>query len=98
MEKELNKLGQQNQKIKDYLTEGPFEDGDLVRLDGQVYRAVNCDTGYTIKQYFSHQTPEKGPGPGWDSRFAVLKKYGVTSPEELPDEPYFTIELESVEE
>lgn len=47
--------------------------------------------------YYSHSTPEKGPGPGWDSKRAILEKYGVDEPSQLPDEPYRMIELELVE-
>lgn len=55
-------------------------------IDGILCRKV--DTGYTLRQYFSHSTPEKGPGPGWDAREKILEKYGVDDPSALPDEPY----------
>lgn len=38
--------------------------------DRKVINGVTCeyvDTGYTLRQYYSHLTPEKGPGPGWDT-------------------------------
>lgn len=60
-------------------------------VDGQKYRRVF--SGYTIRQFFSHDTPEKGPGPGWDGRFRILEKYGVNESTELPDEPYYQWEL-----
>lgn len=63
-------------------------------IDGVKYYRV--DTGYTLRQYYSHSTPEKGPGPGWDSRWRVLKEHGVKEPSELPDEPYYI--WEKVEE
>lgn len=71
-----------------------IKDGDLVMFEGKLYHAVLCDSGYTIRQYYSHSTPEKGPGPGWDNRKTALEKYGVDEPAKLPDNPYHTIELE----
>ena len=62
-------------------------------IDGKKYRKVF--SGYTVRQYYSHQTPEKGPGPGWDFRRKALEKYNVNEPSELPDEPYY--EWEEVE-
>lgn len=56
-------------------------------VDGVTYRKV--DTGYTLRQYYSHNTPEKGPGPGWDTRWRILDTYSVENPSELPDEPYY---------
>ena len=57
-------------------------------VDGVTYRKV--DTGYTIRQYFSHSTPEKGPGPGWDYRMTMLPKLGIDPfTEDLPDDPYY---------
>ncbi len=44
------------------------------------------DSGYSLRQYYSHETPGKGPGPGWDFRRDILEKYGVTEPSELPDD------------
>lgn len=62
-------------------------EGEFKIIDGKRYRKV--PTGYTIRQYFSHETTEKGPGPGWDYRWKTLEEHGVTTPSELPDEPYF---------
>lgn len=59
-------------------------------VDGRKYRKVF--SGYTIRQFFSHTTPEKGPGPGWDTRWELLKKYNITEPSQLPDEPYYVWE------
>lgn len=70
--------------------EQPIE-GEIREIDGEKYRWTN--TGYTLRQYFSHSTPEKGPGPGWDTRLPTLEKYGVKDPKDLPDEPYFRWEL-----
>lgn len=56
-------------------------------IDGKKYRRVF--SGYTIRQYYSHDTPEKGPGPGWDFRQKMLEKYDVNNPSELPDEPHY---------
>ena len=56
-------------------------------VDGVKYRKAT--SGYTMRQWFSHSTPEKGPGPGWDSRWSALEKYNVKEPSELPDEPYY---------
>ncbi|MEK7077109.1 MAG: hypothetical protein AAB967_02660, partial [Patescibacteria group bacterium] len=60
-------------------------------------------SGYTMRQWYSHSTPEKGPGPGWDMFVAnqefVAKKCGIElktlsdvlrfKPDDLPDEPYY---------
>jgi len=59
-------------------------------IDGKRYRKV--PSGYTIKQYYSHETPEKGPGPGWDNHLSVCEEYGVIYPKDLPDEPYYVWE------
>ena len=59
-------------------------------IDGVKYRII--PSGYTLRQYFSHSTPEKGPGPGWDTRLSVLEKYNVDEPSELPDETYYVWE------
>lgn len=56
-------------------------------IDGKKYRKVF--SGYTIRQYFSHETTEMGPGPGWDTRWDILKEYNVKRPSELPDDPYY---------
>lgn len=66
-------------------------EGEIVEIDGKKYRKV--DTGYTIKQYFSHETPEKGPGPGWDFRISMLKELGLDPfrPETWPDDPYYKL-------
>jgi len=85
-----------SEKIKDYYGDEKIEAGDLVRYEGQLFRAVSRDTGYTIRQYYSHETLEKGPGPGWDTRFSVLEKYGVQDSSELPDQPYSRLELEPI--
>lgn len=70
-------------------------------VDGKRYKKVS--SGYTVRQYYSHETPEKGPGPGWD-RFVndaeeIAKEYGIElkklgdlmrfNPNDLPDEPYY---------
>jgi len=59
-------------------------------IDGVKCRKI--DSGYTLRQYFSHSTSEKGPGPGWDSRWRVLEKYDVKDPSELPNDPYYVWE------
>lgn len=63
-------------------------------VEGRRYRRT--PSGYTLRQYFSHTTPEKGPGPGWDTRWAMLEKHGVNEPSELPDQPHYI--WEEVEE
>ena len=90
--------GPTNERIKDYYGDEKIEAGDLVRYEGHLYRAVRRETGYTIRQYYSHETEEKGPGPGWDNRFNVLEKYGVQDPSELPDQPHSMLELEPIKE
>lgn len=39
-------------------------------VDGKTYQRV--DTGYTVREYYSHETAQKGPGPGWDTRERLL--------------------------
>ena len=56
-------------------------------VNGIRYRKVF--SGYTLRQYYSHETEEKGPGPGWDNRWKILNQYGVTEPSQLPDEPHY---------
>jgi len=63
---------------------------ELVVRNGKTCRAV--PTGYTVRQYFSHSTPEKGPGPGWDFHMRALEEYQVTRVEDLPDLPHFRFE------
>lgn len=65
--------------------------GEEMRIiDNIPHRKV--DSGYTIRQWFSHSTEERGPGPGWDNRISGLESIGIdpfTKPSELPDEPYY---------
>lgn len=68
--------------------------GEEKVIDGVTYRKV--DSGYTVRQYFSQSTTEKGPGPGWDTRQRMLEAYQVDDPAELPDDPYYL--WEEVEE
>jgi hypothetical protein len=65
-------------------------------IEGKRYRKIH--SGYTVRQFFSHSTPERGSGPGWDMRWEVLKEYSVTDPAKLPDEPYYQWELIEEEE
>ena len=80
------------------------EQGEIKVIDGKKYRKV--DSGYTIKEWYSHHTDGKGPGPGWDGRMALLdkdhalKKFGrefteeeVFNPSKLPDTPYYEWKL-----
>lgn len=71
-----------------------------VRVDKDGAQCRWTETGYTIRQWFAHETVEKGPGPGWDSRMSLLdnerslRRFGRTFSETevfggaLPDEPY----------
>ncbi len=76
------------------------EEGDIKEVNGVTYRYEQ--SGYTIREYYAHSTPGKGPGPGWDTRGGLLdderslKKFGRTfsvdevygqSP--LPDTPHY---------
>ncbi|MDO8584506.1 MAG: hypothetical protein Q7R85_00065 [bacterium] len=63
------------------------QEGETKIVEGITYRKVF--SGYTLRQFYSHETPEKGPGPGWDTRWGILEKYNVRHPSELPDEPYY---------
>jgi len=70
------------------MEKGPqFNQEEEKVIDGKRYRRIF--SGYTIREYFSHETEEKGPGPGWDTRWSVLEKYEVKEPSGLPDEPYY---------
>ncbi len=63
---------------------------ELRVIDGISYHKIH--SGYTIREYFSHSTEERGPGPGWDHRWFILPKLGVdptTNPRTWPDEPYY---------
>jgi len=59
-------------------------------IDGVKYRRVS--SGYTVRQYFSHNTPEKGPGPGWDTKQRIFEEYNVDDTNKLPDTLYYTWE------
>lgn len=82
----------------------PLAEEEIKIIDGKKYHRV--DSGYTIREWYSHETPEKGPGPGWDSRFHLddkeyaMKKFGRTftldeimNPHKLPNEPYYRWQL-----
>ncbi len=79
----------------------PDVEEEVKIFEGKKYRKV--DSGYTIREWYSHESPRKGPGPGWDtwnSNFdEICKKYGLIgdsimkTPEELPDKPYYMWEL-----
>lgn len=56
-------------------------------IEGVIHKRV--DSGYTLREYFSRFTPEKGPGPGWDMRWKILEEYDVNEPGQLPNEPYY---------
>jgi len=87
----------------------PEQPSEEIRIiDGKKYRKV--PSGYTVRQYYSHETLEKGPGPGWDifsaAKEDIAKRYGFEftqpgdsfnfSPQDLPDEPLYL--WEEVEE
>ena len=65
----------------------PQESDQIVERGGKRFALI--PTGYTVKEYFSHETETKGPGPGWDFRWPILKHYGIDHPSQLPDEPYY---------
>lgn len=88
---------------------GVPKEGDIMEFKGKKYRWTS--TGYTVREFFSHSTEEKGAGPGWDFRkqlldndwalknigrtFTLKEVYGNTR-ETLPDIPF--CEWEPVEE
>lgn len=83
----------------------PEPQSEEVRIiEGKKYRKVF--SGYTVREYYSHHTPEKGPGPGWDTftsspdkiaeRYGICKKALEISPNDLPDEPLY--EWEEIED
>ena len=93
----LDKINKNNKDVIKEYGKDKINVGDLVMQDGVLCKLIRKDTGYTIREYFSHHS-EKGPGPGWDNRWWILEKYKIMEPSELPDEPYFCLELERVEE
>ncbi len=76
---------------EEYVSHIGQTEGSEVMIQGRKCRAVS--SGYTEQQYFAHETKEKGPGPGWDTRLQYLEKIreneGRTG---LLDEPYFYFE------
>lgn len=58
--------------------------GEIREFSGRKFRWQ--DTGYSLREYYSHETAERGPGPGWDLRWDILKKYGVEEPSDLPND------------
>ncbi len=97
MELPPNTKGPPCKHLKD---ESPPEPNE-VRVDEHGMRFRWTDTGYTVRQWFSHET-EKGPGPGWFSRSRLLDKdwsirrFGrvftqkeAMDPQLLPDDPYY---------
>ncbi len=64
---------------------------DTKEINKKKYKIIYSGIPYTMKQFYSHETPEKGPGPGWDYRWAVLEIFGIWEPDELPDEPHYYI-------
>lgn len=89
----------------------PKAEEEIKIIDGKKYRRVF--SGYTVRQYYSHETEEMGPGPGWDRFVAsdkeeIAKRYGCKlkderdfwkmTPSDLPDTPYYYWELISEDE
>lgn len=71
-------------------------------IDGVKCRRV--ESGYTVRQYFSHFTEGVGPGGGWDrfnapgGKESIIKELGLDigpetlwklEPQDLPDTPYY---------
>ena len=67
------------------------EEGELRVIDGELRRCVY--SGYTLRQFYSHSTPEKGAGPGWDTRWRILRQHEIMDPKDLPNLPDFRWEL-----
>jgi len=76
------------------------QEEEFKTIEGKKYKKVF--TGYTVRQYYSHETEEKGPGPGWDgfrsSMDLIADEYGIDisgnkflhfKPSDLPDTPHF---------
>jgi len=84
---------------KDAGVENP-QPGDVKIVDGIKYQYKKSK--YSLRQFYSHETPEMGPGPGWDVRMGLLndewamKNFGRTfsakevfNPSLLPDLPMY---------
>ncbi len=69
-------------------------------INGKKYKKV--PSGYTVRQYYSNETPEMGPGPGWSMMAfgsdIVAEEYGIKvdgktpawiRPSDLPDDPHY---------
>lgn len=70
-----------------YLPRIGVVEGEIREVGGRKYEAVA--TGYSEKEYFAHSTSEKGPGPGWDSRWGYMDRIAENEGRtELSDEPY----------
>ncbi len=76
------------------------QEEEFKTVDGKLYKKV--DSGYTVRQWYSNETEEKGPGPGWsgfvNKMDLIAEKYGIDisgnkflhfKPSDLPDTPYF---------
>lgn len=83
------------------------KEGEIRDFDGHKHKWTRSK--YTIREYYSHFTPGKGPGPGWDFKTKLLNEDYVLShfgrtfsdeevfdPTKLPDEPFY--QWEPVEE
>lgn len=81
-------------------TENTPKEGDVKIIDGKKYCYEKSP--YTLRQFYSHSTPEMGTGPGWDFKTRLLdndwamKNFGRTfsvdevfHPSKLPDLPMY---------
>ncbi|MDD5693200.1 MAG: hypothetical protein PHU86_01870 [Patescibacteria group bacterium] len=90
-------------RIKRLESDNPPKD-ETVEYKGKKYRRVLIPN-YTLRTYYSHETEDVGPGPGWDFKGVLLdddlmmQLYGRTftpneafDPSALPDIPVYRIE------
>src|SRR3989339_1855026 len=76
------------------------KEGDIKIVNGKTYHYEK--SRYTLRQFYSHSTPEMGAGPGWDFKTELLdndwamKNFGRTfsidevfNPRALPDLPIY---------
>lgn len=85
-------------ELKEYrdIRRGDLRDGDVVRDHGSVFQVERIPSLFSMRQYYSHSIDGWQAMPGWDTRWHTLGQYDVMDPEDLPEIPYFSIELHEI--